>query len=161
MRGVLVVGNPKPGSRTREAGERLLAAFAPETSAVIELAELGPGLLGWGDPAVAGAVRTVQDSELTVFASPTFKASYTGLLKLFLDQFDGSTGLQGVVGVPLMLSAAPTHALAAEHTLKPVLAELGATPAPALHLIDRSFEDDGALGAWAERWVPVLSRLWA
>ncbi|HWK20270.1 MAG TPA: NAD(P)H-dependent oxidoreductase [Microbacteriaceae bacterium] len=161
MHAALVVGNAKSGSRTREAGERLLAAFAPDQTAVIELADLGPALLGWGDPAVAAAVQTVQDTQLAVFASPTYKATYTGLLKLFLDQFAGSIGLQGVVGLPLMLSAAPIHTLAAEYTLKPVLAELGATPAPALHLIDRSFEDDGVLEAWAERWVPVLSKLWA
>jgi len=156
MQGVLVVGNPKAGSRTREAGERLLAAFEPDATTVIELAELGPGLLGWGDASVQAAVAAVQAADVAVFASPTFKASYTGLLKLFLDQFAGGTGLQGVLGVPLMLSAAPEHALVAEYTLRPVLAELGATPAPALHLIDTTFQEDGRIEAWAERWVPVL-----
>ncbi len=159
MQGVLIVGNPKSGSRTRDAGERLLAAFAPDSVEVIELAELGPGLLGWGDPGVAAAVATVRAADVAVFASPTFKATYTGLLKLFLDQFAGGTGLAGVLAVPLMLSAAPVHALAAEYTLKPVLAELGATPAPALHLLDASYTSDGVLEAWTERWVPILRRL--
>lgn len=156
MRGVLVVGNPKTGSRTRAAGERLLAAFDPDGSSVIELADLGAGLLGWGDARVKAAVEEVQSATVAIVASPTFKASYTGLLKLFLDQFPGGSGLAGVVAVPLMLSAAPEHALVVEYTLAPVLAELGATPAPALHLIDTSFEHDGRIDAWAKRWIPVL-----
>ena len=64
--------------------ERLTGA-APAT--VVELAELGPALLGWGDPAVEAAKRAVAGADLVVFASPTYKATYTGLLKLFLDQF--------------------------------------------------------------------------
>ena len=56
-------------------------------------------------------------------ASPTYKATYTGLLKLFLDRF-ATDGLRGVA-VPLMLGAGPGHALAPELTLRPVLTEIG------------------------------------
>ncbi|MEU7813468.1 NAD(P)H-dependent oxidoreductase [Pseudonocardia sp. NPDC049154] len=159
----VVVGNPKPGSRTRAAGELLaerLTGTAPDH--VVELTDLGAGLLGWGDEAVATAVKTVQASSLVVFASPTFKATYTGLLKLFLDQFAGGTGLQDVVAVPLMLGAGPAHAMAPDLTLKPVLAELGGTCAlPGLYLLDSGFADDPALPAYAERWAPVAKALTA
>ncbi|MCE0766852.1 NAD(P)H-dependent oxidoreductase [Pseudonocardia kujensis] len=157
----VVVGNPKAGSRTRAAGELLaerLTGGAPDH--VVELTELGPGLLGWGDEAVASAVKTVQASSLVVFASPTFKATYTGLLKLFLDQFAGGTGLQDVVAVPLMLGAGPAHSMAPDLTLKPVLAELGGTCAlPGLYLLDSGFADDPALPAYADRWAPVAKAL--
>ncbi len=160
MKGVVVVGNPKAGGRTADAGMRLLVGFAPDETVVIELSELGAGLLGWGDPAVKAAVETVQSADVVVFASPTFKASYTGLLKLFLDQFAGSVGLEGVVAVPLMLSAGSQHALAGEYQLKPVLSELGATvPTPSLNLIDSSYTADGVLEAFVERWAPVMTRL--
>ncbi|MGI5222450.1 NADPH-dependent FMN reductase [Nocardia sp. CA-290969] len=157
----VVVGNPKPASRTLSAGVALAAALRPETEpAVIDLVDLGPGLLGWGDPAVAAAARTVAGSELVIFASPTFKATYTGLLKLFLEQFDGGTGLAGVVAVPLMLGAGPAHALAPDLLLKPVLVELGATTAlPGLYLSDRTFGEDGVLTAYADRWRPVVQAL--
>jgi flavin reductase like protein len=49
-------------------------------------------------------------SQLAVFARPTFKATYSGLLKLFLEQFDSGTGLAGVVAVPVMLGAGSVHA---------------------------------------------------
>ncbi|WP_459548419.1 NADPH-dependent FMN reductase [Nocardia sp. X0981] len=157
----VVVGNPKPASRTLSAGVALATALRPDTEpTVIDLVELGPGLLGWGDPAVGAAARTVADSELVIFASPTFKATYTGLLKLFLEQFDGGTGLAGVLAVPLMLGAGPTHALAPDLLLKPVLGELGATTAlPGLYLSDRTFGEDGVLTAYAERWRPIASAL--
>src|SRR5262245_60832860 len=103
MTNTVVVGNPKTGSRTRAAAEMLVAKLtgAPANH-VIEVAELGPGLLGWGDPEVMAAKQTVLDSDLVVFASPTFKATYSGLLKLFLDQF-GAGELMGTIGIPLML----------------------------------------------------------
>ncbi|MFJ9587887.1 NADPH-dependent FMN reductase [Streptomyces acidicola] len=161
----VVVGNPKPASRTQAAATLLaekLGGRAPGSGAdhTFDLIELGPGLLGWGDESVAAAVKTVQSSSLVVFASPTFKATYTGLLKLFLDQFAGGTGLRGVVAVPLMLGAGPAHALAPELTLRPVLAELGGTCAvPGLYLRDSSFSDDPALDAYVERWAPVVRAL--
>ncbi|SHK87664.1 FMN reductase [Pseudonocardia thermophila] len=159
----VVVGNPKPASRTRTAGELLaerLTGAAPDH--VIELIELGPGLLGWGDEAVAAAVTAVQESSLVVFASPTFKATYTGLLKLFLDQFAGGTGLRDVVAVPLMLGAGPGHAMAPDLTLKPVLSELGGTCAlPGLYLLDSAFAESSALDDYVERWAPVARTLLA
>ena len=84
-------------------------------------------------------------------ASPTYKATYTGLLKLFLDQI-GTGDLAGVVAVPLMLGAGPGHALAPDLLLKPVLVELGATtPTQGLYLIDRAWDDPGPLDDVAGR----------
>ena len=95
---VAVIGNPKVHSRTRHAAELVTAAMTgspPEV--VIELSELGPGLLGWGDPAVAEAKKHVLDAgELLVIATPTYKGTYTGLLKLFLDQFGASCPWPGL-----------------------------------------------------------------
>ncbi len=150
----VVAGNPKIGSRTLDAAGRLADAISgSEPDNVIDVATLGAGLLGWGDAAVADAVATVRGSDLVVFASPTFKASYSGVLKLFLDQFDTATGLAGVVAVPLMLGAGPAHFMAPEYLLKPVLVELGAiTPAQGLYLMDKSYAEPEALVPWLDRW---------
>src|SRR4051795_12536414 len=107
----VVVGNPKPGSRTRAAAVWLATQLAgSEPDLVVDLADLGPALLDWSDPQVAELVAQVGAADLVVFASPTYKGTYTGLLKLFLDRFAGGTGLSGVA-VPLMLGAGPAHAL--------------------------------------------------
>lgn len=142
----VVVGNPKARSRTSAAAAEV-AAFvadrlgaAPEVTTV-ELPDLGAGLLGWGDPAVAEAVAAVEGADLLVVASPTYKATYTGLLKLFLDQI-GADDLAGVVTVPVMVGAGVTHALAVETHLRPVLVELGATmPTRGLYLQESDLAD--------------------
>jgi len=157
----VVVGNPKPASRTLDAGRLLAEALTGQPADhVIDVITLGSGLLAWGDEAVAASVRVVQESSLVVFASPTFKATYTGVLKLFLDQFAGGTGLRDVVSVPLMLGAGPAHAMAADLLLKPVLAELGGTCAlPGLFLLDSTYAEDGKIAEYAERWAGVATAL--
>jgi len=152
----VVAGNPKPASRTLEAARLLGGQFA-EAVTEIDVITLGPGLLGWGDPAVADAVARVRESDLVVVASPTFKATYTGVLKLFLDQFDTATGLAGVTAIPLMLGAGPAHFMAPEVFLKPVLVELGATvPVQGLYLSEKTFADPGALDPWLGRWGDIV-----
>ncbi|MBF6232282.1 NADPH-dependent FMN reductase [Nocardia farcinica] len=157
----VVVGNPKPASRTLTAATRLAEGLAPGGEPrVFDLVALAPKLLTWGDEEVAAAVRAVAESDLVVFASPTFKATFTGLLKLFLEQFAGGTGLAGVLAVPLMLGGSPAHSLAPVVHLEPVLVELGATTAlPGLYLSDSTFGDDGVLEAYVERWRPVVTAL--
>ena len=119
MKVTVVAGNPKPASRTLDAATSVAEKLTGETpDATVDVITLGSGLLGWGDAAVAEAVETVSSSDLVVCASPTFKATYTGVLKLFLDQFAGDTGLRGVTVVPLMLGAGPAHAMAPDLFLK-------------------------------------------
>ncbi|MGC9537078.1 NAD(P)H-dependent oxidoreductase [Streptomyces sp. UG1] len=103
MRTAVVAGNPKPASRTLDAATRLatqLGGRPPDD--VLDVITLGPGLLGWGDEAVSDAVRSVAAADLVVVASPTFKATYSGVLKLFLDQFATGEGLRDVVAVPFL-----------------------------------------------------------
>jgi FMN reductase len=156
----VIAGNPKPLSRTLSAGVRLaelITGTAPDN--VVDVIALGPGLLGWGDPQVADAVAAVKRSDLLVVASPTFKGSYTGVLKLFLDQFETATGLAGCVAVPLMLGAGPGHAMAPDLLLKPVLVEIGATvPCQGLYLLDGEADDPASSAKWRDRWATELLR---
>ncbi|WP_032402584.1 NADPH-dependent FMN reductase [Rhodococcoides fascians] len=157
MKITVVAGNPKPESRTLDAARVLATALAGEHGETVDVITLGAGLLGWGDPAVQAAVESVSSSDLVVFASPTFKATYTGVLKLFLDQFAGDTGLKNVVAVPLMLGAGPAHAMAPDLFLKHVLVELGAvTPAPGLYLIDSTYTTDSRITDYVTRWGDAL-----
>jgi FMN reductase len=154
----IVVGNPKPASRTFHAAAHLaeqLTGQSPDPA--LDLAALGPALLDWSDAEADAAVREVRGLDLVVFASPTYKASYTGLLKLFLDRFP-SNALDGVIAVPLMLGAGPAHALAPEVFLKPVLAELGAVlPTKALYLLDSAYDDPEAYEPWLESARPRVT----
>ncbi|GIG69440.1 NADPH-dependent FMN reductase [Phytomonospora endophytica] len=154
----VLVGNPRAASRTRLAAEQLavdLAAHLPESeSTTIDLATIGPAAVGTADPAptsaVAQAIRDTTGARVLVIATPVYKAAYTGLLKLFLDQL-APGALDGVVAVPVTIAAAPTHAALADLQLRPVLAELGASlPVPALALTEKELPNLTALTrAWA------------
>jgi FMN reductase len=157
MKTAVIVGNPKPKSRTLDAGilvARKLTGRDPDM--VVDIIDLGSGLLGWGDIGVTDSVQAIQSMDILIVASPTFKATYTGLLKLYLDQFP-TDGLLGVTAFPLMLGAGPAHAMAPDLLLKPVLVELGAScPSSGLYLIDKSFAEDPRLDAWVSRSHPYL-----
>ena len=147
----VVVGNPKPQSRTLAAAVRVARELTgAEPDRTIDLADFGARLLDWNDPAVAEAVATVTASRLVVVGTPTYKGSYTGLLKLFLDRFAAGS-LAGTVAIPLMLGGHWKHALAPEVFLKPVLAELGASlPTSGLFLLDSEWDAPGILDDWLQ-----------
>jgi FMN reductase len=158
-RTAVVVGNPKPASRTLSAAlhvHRELVGKEPDL--VVDVATLGAGLVGWSDPTIDGLVTEVGNADLVVVACPTYKATYTGLLKLFLDRF--AAGQLSGVAVPLMLGGGPGHALAPEHGLVPLLAHLGAVvPGAGLYVLDREYDDPAAYAGWLERARPVVTRL--
>lgn len=153
----VVVGNPKPASRTLAAATYVARELAGrEPDLVVDLATLGTALLDWAAPEVAELVEHVGKADLVVVASPTYKGTYTGLLKLFLDRFAGGTGLTGLA-VPLLLGGSPAHSLAPELTLRPVLTELGATvPGRGLYVIDREHEEPAAYADWLGATRPVV-----
>jgi FMN reductase len=124
---VAVVGNPRPHSRTYAAALELRDAIADGAeTGLVDLAEIGGELLDRDSAARARALETAAGADVLVVASPTYKATYTGLLKLFFDAY-GPAPLSGVRAVPLMLGAAPVHSLAVDVHLTPLLLELGAS----------------------------------
>jgi FMN reductase len=154
----VVVGNPKPRSRTHTAAIGLARALTgAEPALVVDLADLGAALLDWSDPTVAALVEEVGAADLVVVASPTYKGTYTGLLKLFLDRFS-TDGLSGVA-VPFMLGAGPGHALAPELTLRPVLTEIGASvPVRGLYVLDSAHDDPASYDGWLAGARPAIER---
>jgi FMN reductase len=165
---VVVSGNPQPGSRTGRAAELVGAKVgaligesidATETLPLVELGGVGPGLLGWGDPAVSELKATVLSAQVLVIASPTFKAGVSGLLKLFLDQFDHDE-LAGVTTVAMMTGGGPAHSLAVESQLKPVLVEIGASlPTRGLYISGPEVDDpEPAIDKWLIVAGPILAR---
>ena len=159
----VVVGNPKPSSRTLTVAEAVAGAAAGAAGLVdaerttIDLADLGPYLFDWSSADVREAVDAIRSSSLAVVASPTYKASYTGLLKSFLDWFS-TTDLDGVTVVPVMVGAGLQHALAVEVQLRPVLVELGATlPTRGLYVTEDQLDTlDDVVGGWLLEAAPRL-----
>ena len=111
----IVVGNPKPNSRTlniarqvaREICDRLDGRIALE----IDLALHTGSIFTWPNAEMAELNPAVARSDILVIASPTYRATYTVLLKAFLDRYP-SNGLVGVTAVPVMTGASDLHSMA-------------------------------------------------
>ena len=159
----ILVGNPKARSRTLTVAEAVATAAAGVTGladaerTTVDLSDLGPQLFDWSSADVRAAVDAIRSCTLAVVASPTYKASYTGLLKSFLDWFS-TTDLDGVTVVPVMVGAGLQHALAVEVHLRPVLVELGATlPTRGLYVTEDQLGTlDDVIRAWLHEAGPRL-----
>ncbi len=99
----------------------------------------------------------IRSCSLVVVASPTYKASYTGLMKSFLDWFS-TTDLVGVTVIPVMTGAGAQHALAVEVHLRPVLVELGASlPTRGLYVTEAELANpDDVISTWLRTAGPLL-----
>lgn len=77
-------------------------------------------------PAIIEANRLVAEADGIVVATPIYKASYTGVLKAFLDLIP-QKGLNNKTILPLAIGGSIAHLLAIDYALKPVLSVLGAS----------------------------------
>jgi FMN reductase len=110
----VVVGNPSPKSRTRQVAEDLAARIADitgsEVDETIELAEVAGEVFEWKSDRLDTLTDRLATADYAVIATPTYKASYTGLLKAFLDRYDAG-GLHGLTAVPVFTIGSPAHTL--------------------------------------------------
>jgi FMN reductase len=147
---VVVSGNPRPGSRTSALAVAVGSAVssvlgAPEPT-VIEVGALGTGLLTPADPATAAALAVIRGAELLVVATPTYKGSYTGVLKVLLDQLPAQA-LAGKRAVPVVIAGVAPQAAAAEALLRQLLTELGATVEAGLPVVEAELSQSAAIAA--------------
>ena len=158
----VVTGNPKPASRTHTVALAVADTLAKEIGEtgdrlVIDLTDHAPRLFDWSDTELTTLTAQVAAADIVIVASPTYKATFTGLLKAFLDRFP-SNGLAGVTAVPVMTGGWPGHLLSVELHLRPVLIELGATvPARGLYVTEPELADlDTAVAKWSAAAAPLI-----
>ncbi len=164
MQTAVVVGNPKAESRTLRVALAVADVLEEPLEVtsdrlVLDLASVAAELFDPEAQRVNDLANAVAASDLLVVASPTFKATYTGLLKSFFDRYS-SNPLSGTVAVAVMTGAAPIHALAPEVHLRPLLVELGASvPTRGLYVTEQQFDNlDALIRSWAEVAGPILAR---
>jgi FMN reductase len=159
-----LVGNPKPNSRTLgvalAVADSLAKADTSSERATIDLADVAMELFDPESVTVPALLEEVAGSDLIIVASPTYKATYTGLLKSFLDRY-GNNSLGTTVAVPVMTGAASIHALAPEVFLRPLLVELGASvPCRGLFVAEGEFGNlEAVVAEWALSAAPLITRV--
>ncbi|WP_116948476.1 NADPH-dependent FMN reductase [Jiangella endophytica] len=161
---VVLTAGTAPSSRIRAVA----AAFAVELAGrlprppvwrdVVDLTEHVPDLAGVPSARVAELVDTVLAADVVVLATPVSRASYTGVLKLFLDRLPDDA-LAGTVVIPVTLSHDAAERQAADLQLRPVLDSLGAALPVASFVVDEGELADVAVlaDAWARRHAGLLA----
>jgi FMN reductase len=157
-----VIGNPRPESRTHGLARTLVSELAAALGATpaeeVDLAVLGSRVFDYDDPLAAAAARRVLEADLLVLSSPTYKATYSGLLKAFLDRI-GTRALGGAAAIPILLGGAPDHRLAVNVHFAPLLIELGAVvPAGGLFVLESEVD---AFPRFAAQWTAERRELLA
>jgi FMN reductase len=122
--------------------------------AIVDVGELGVGLLMPGDEPTDAALAAVQDAELLVVATPTVNGLFTGVLKVLLDRLPPNA-LAGIFAVPVVIAELQPQAELAEASLRRLLGELGADVAD-FGLTAVGSELGGSVAALAERYVAEL-----
>jgi FMN reductase len=135
---VTVSGSPSADSRTQELATQVgvtLASLGFEVAA-INVRDLPAEDLIHGrsdSPALRQALGLIERARGIVILTPVYKASYTGVLKSFLDLLP-QFGLGGKVVLPLATGGTLAHVLAIDYALRPVLFALSA-----LHVVHGLF----------------------
>ena len=137
---VALAGSPSANSRSTALLRHVLSRFDDRVARTeIVLRDLPPAALvraDFDDPAIRRAREQVAAARLVVIATPIYKASFSGLLKTFLDLLP-QDALRGKTVLALGTGGSHAHLLALDYALKPVLAALGAR-----HILDAVYAAD-------------------
>lgn len=127
---VIISGSPNASSRlngiTNYVQHQLAVRhLSSELITVVNLPAEDLIHANFGSPAIIEANQLVEAADAVIIASPVYKASYTGVLKAFLDLLP-QKGLNGKIIAPLFIGGTIAHLLSIDYALKPVLASMGA-----------------------------------
>ncbi len=127
---LLLAGSPSIASRStrllQHAGEKL--ALLGHRYTTLHVRNLPAEALlhaDFGEPDIQIAKAQVAQAEAIVVATPVYKASFSGVLKAFLDLLP-QKGFEDKLVLPLATGGSQSHMLALDYALRPVLAALGA-----------------------------------
>ncbi|WP_042424829.1 NADPH-dependent FMN reductase [Streptacidiphilus anmyonensis] len=142
---LVISGSPSRSSRTALLADHLTSRLSLNgfDAEHLDLRGLPPDALLEVDvdhPEVRRALDAVAAAEGIVVATPVYKASYTGLLKAFLDLLP-QDGLAGKTVLPLATGGTIAHLLSIDYALRPVLSALAARHiVGGVFLLDRSIQ---------------------
>jgi NAD(P)H-dependent FMN reductase len=143
-------GSPSASSKTHVVAARAVELVG--RGQVVDLADLdAEGLLGrHAAPDVAEVIERIRATKVLLVATPIYRATFSGLLKVFFDQL-GQGALHGVVCILAATGGSDHHFLSVDTGLRPLVASLNGTSVPtALYYTGQHFNDDGTLNEAAE-----------
>lgn len=127
---VILSGSPNISSRLNGMTDYVRQALAEAgmKTALIQVIDLPPEDLVYAkfnSPSILAANELVAAADAVVIASPVYKASYTGVLKSYIDLLP-QKGFEHKLIAPVFIAGTMAHMLAVDYALKPMLASMGA-----------------------------------
>jgi FMN reductase len=150
-----ISGSPSKQSRSRGLLDHALGRLREHNvqTILIDLAAFpADALLGRrADADVQQALLQVERSAILVASTPVYRATYTGLLKVFFDLFQ-QRALAGKVAFGIATGAASEHRIVIEHGLRPLFASVNAEVVPGVYATDADLAN-------AERRLGLLEQI--
>jgi FMN reductase len=127
---IAISSSPSPASRTAKLVDHVLQGLTESSLLTrhIQLRDMDPEALMLaksGHVSVTRTVTAIEQADGLVIATPIFKASYSGLLKVFLDLLP-QFAMAGKAILPIATGGSLAHLLALDYGLRPVLQSMGA-----------------------------------
>ncbi|WP_233872987.1 NADPH-dependent FMN reductase [Paraburkholderia adhaesiva] len=139
---IAISGSPSPTSRTQRLLSHLLSLLEHDgrETRLLSLSSLPGDAVIRADvttPEIARALANIDKASVVIVGTPIYKATYSGLLKVFLDLLP-QRGLDGKIVLPIATGGSEAHLLALDYALRPVLQSLGADIVlPPVYALDR------------------------
>jgi FMN reductase len=161
VKAVAISGSPSAASKSRLLLSHAVGRLTQEgiPAIMIDLAELPANdLLGRTRTAqTTAALSAVDTAQVLLVATPVYRASYSGLLKVFFDLLSPNA-LTDKVAVVMATAGGPGHQLVLDHALRPLLQSVGAlVVTTGVYATDSQFAEGVSLpGASSPEGLPQL-----
>jgi FMN reductase len=154
---VAIAGSPSEASRSLAVVEyaRRIVSDSGFSSSVIRVRDLDPEDLLYGrvkGHSILQSTRLIEEARAVIITTPVYKASFSGVLKAFLDLLPQNAFNNKVV-LPFATGGSPAHLLAIDYALKPVLSALGASQILAgTYIVDSQIQPNAAKTGYELDW---------
>lgn len=143
---VLLSGSPSVSSRSNQVlkylGGKLEKEFFSVTHISVQDIPLEDLFFGkYDSPTIKKIANQTEQAKGVIIASPVYKAAYTGVLKSLLDILPQDIFKSKPV-FPIMTGGSPSHLLAIEYTLKPLIAILKGHSLRGVYILDSQINRD-------------------
>ncbi len=142
MQVMAISGSPSANSKTAMLTDLIVEHLKLAGIDVVHgrLSEITPDALLRGtveEPSLARMIDAVEGAHGIIVATPIYKASYSGMLKCFLDVLP-QFAMAGKAILPIGTGGSVAHVLALDYALRPVLQSMGARHIVQSHFVAES-----------------------
>lgn len=143
---VIISGSPSENSRSEKVLNYLGILLEQEGFSIthISVKNVSSDVLFEGkfdSPEVHHITSLIEGAKGVIVGSPVYKGAYSGVLKALIDVLPQDV-LKHTPVLPLMTGGSPSHQLALEYALKPVLASLKAHNLKGLYFVDSQIDKE-------------------